>query len=236
MGRPTAGWGSINCAGEFLRFHQPENPQELSRTHSISYMGRPTAGWGSINCAGAGQPGRVWQARTAPGVAMLPGEAGINVRKTARYAGKDCDPLQLDLFAEQVCEVEADGVRYVLRNNPEETRRIEHRLEDKLAKLRSKIDRKSTRVEKSSRCKPEAGLAMLKRWMSQHKLANIVELKLQERQIVESVNEEAKRKSLELAGCYVLVSDVGKETLSTEQIHDSYMALQKVERDFRTMK
>src|ERR1019366_1544351 len=66
---------------------------ELSRTHSISYMGRPTAGWGSINCAGAGQPGRVWQARTAPGVAMLPGEAGINVRKTARYAGKDCDPL-----------------------------------------------------------------------------------------------------------------------------------------------
>src|ERR1017187_7218588 len=94
MGRPTAGWGSINCAGEFLRFHQPENPQELSRTHSISYMGRPTAGWGSINCAGAGQPGRVWQARTAPGVAMLPGEAGINVRKTARYASKDCDPLQ----------------------------------------------------------------------------------------------------------------------------------------------
>src|ERR1017187_2375676 len=57
-------------------------------------MGRPTAGWGSINCAGAGQPGRVWQARTAPGVAMLPGEAGINVRKTARYASKDCDPLQ----------------------------------------------------------------------------------------------------------------------------------------------
>jgi hypothetical protein len=25
---------------------------------------------------------------------MLPGEAGINVRKTARYAGKYCDPLQ----------------------------------------------------------------------------------------------------------------------------------------------
>src|ERR1039458_6340828 len=58
-------------------------------------MGRPTAGWGSINCAGAGQPGRVWQARTAPGVAMLPGEAGINVRKTARYASKDCDPLHV---------------------------------------------------------------------------------------------------------------------------------------------
>jgi len=64
----------------------------------------------------------------------------------------------------------------------------------------------------------------------------MVELKLQERQIVERVDEEAKRKSLELAGRYALVSDAGKETLSTEQIHDSLMALQKVERDFRTMK
>ena len=36
----------------------------------------------------------VWQARTARRVAMLPGTAGANVRKTARYAGKDCDPLQ----------------------------------------------------------------------------------------------------------------------------------------------
>ena len=25
---------------------------------------------------------------------MLPGTAGANVRKTARYGGKDCDPLQ----------------------------------------------------------------------------------------------------------------------------------------------
>lgn len=144
--------------------------------------------------------------------------------------------LQLDLFAEQVCEVEADGVRYVLRNNPDETRRIAHRLEDKLVKLRAKIVQRNQRVEKSPRCKPEAGLAMLKQWMSQHKLAKIVELKLDQRKLVESVDEEAKRKSLELAGCYVLVSDVGKEKLSTEQIHDSYMALQKVERDFRTMK
>ena len=144
--------------------------------------------------------------------------------------------LQLDLFAEKVCEVEADGVRYVLRNNPEETRRIEHRLENKLAKLRSKIAKRNEFVEKSSRAKPEAGLALLKEWVSQHKLTSIVELKLEERKIVESVSEEAKKKSLQLAGCYVLVSDVGKDKLSTEQIHDSYMALQKVERDFRTMK
>src|SRR5665811_2525967 len=47
--------------------------------------------------------------------------------------------IQLELFAEQLCEVEADGVRYILRKNPEEARRIRHRLEDKLSKLRIKI-------------------------------------------------------------------------------------------------
>jgi len=41
---------------------------------------------------------------------------------------------------------------------------------------------------------------------------------------------------MELAGCYVIVTDVPEEQLSTEAVHASYMALQKVERDFRTMK
>src|SRR5450759_3869873 len=77
-------------------------------------MGRPTAGWGSINCAGAGQPGRVWQARTAPRVAMLPGEAGINVRKTARYAGKDCDPLHDTAFCVLLPRAQEPS-RHVLR-------------------------------------------------------------------------------------------------------------------------
>ena len=36
-----------------------------------------------------------WHARPAPRVAMLPGTGGANVRKTARYAGKDCGPLHI---------------------------------------------------------------------------------------------------------------------------------------------
>ncbi len=41
---------------------------------------------------------------------------------------------------------------------------------------------------------------------------------------------------MELAGCYIIVTDVAKEKLSIQAVHDRYMALQKVERDFRTMK
>ena len=144
--------------------------------------------------------------------------------------------LQMELFDEQVCEVECDAVRFILRKNPEEARKIQHRLEDKLTKLRDKIEQRNERVESSARSKPEAGLKKLQQWLTRHKIAGLVELRLEERKIVASVNPEERLRALELAGCYVIVTDVIEDKLSTQQVHDSYMALQKVERDFRTMK
>ena len=49
-------------------------------------------------------------------------------------------------------------------------------------------------------------------------------------------NEAAIERALELAGCYVVTSDVPKDQMNGQEIHDSYVGLQKVERDFRTMK
>jgi hypothetical protein len=59
--------------------------------------------------------------------------------------------LQLELFAEQVCEVEADGVRHVLRKNEAEATRQRRRLEDKLAKLHGKLERRNEKVAASAR-------------------------------------------------------------------------------------
>jgi len=39
-----------------------------------------------------------------------------------------------------------------------------------------------------------------------------------------------------LDGCYVIETNVGTSTLNAQQAHDHYKDLQKVERDFRTMK
>jgi transposase len=49
-------------------------------------------------------------------------------------------------------------------------------------------------------------------------------------------NESATERALELGGCYVVVSDVSKDRMSGQEVHDSYVGLQKVERDFRAMK
>ena len=144
--------------------------------------------------------------------------------------------LQLDLFSETVCEVEADGVRYVLRRNEAEAERERHRLEDKLAKLRRKVEQRNERVQTSARCQPEAGPRQLQPWVARHKLTGLVELRLAGRKIVLERHEAAIERTLELTGCYVVVTDVGVEQMTSQAVHDSYVGLQRVERDFRQMK
>ncbi len=66
-------------------------------------------------------------------------------------------PFRLSLFSEHVCEVEADGLRYVLRKNQAEAACQRHRLDDKLAKLSQKMEQRNKQVKESTRCQPEAG-------------------------------------------------------------------------------
>ena len=144
--------------------------------------------------------------------------------------------LQLELFSEQICEVEGAGVRYVLRKNEKEAARERHRLEDKLEKLKEKIAARNEQVKNKPRCRPEAGQRQLQAWAERHKLTGLVELQLGGRTLVLQRQDEKIARAYELAGCYVVTTDVLKPSLSAQEVHDSYVSLQRVERDFRAMK
>ena len=144
--------------------------------------------------------------------------------------------LQLELFSEQICEVEGVGVRYVLRKNEKEAARERHRLEDKLEKLTEKIAARNEQVKNKPRCRPEAGQRQLQAWAERHKLTGLVELQLGGRTLVLQRQEEKIAKAFELAGCYVVTTNVLKASMSAQQVHDSYVSLQRVERDFRALK
>ena len=144
--------------------------------------------------------------------------------------------LQLGLFHEEICEVEAEGVRYVLRKNEAEATRERYQVEDKLQKLEARVAARNQKVKNSPRYQPEAGRQTLQDWATRHKLTSLVKLKLEDRTLVLESDSAAIAKSLELAGCYVVTSDVAKQNLSAQQVHDGYLSLQKVERDFRAIK
>ena len=144
--------------------------------------------------------------------------------------------LQLGLFSEDVCEVEADGLRYVLRKNEAEAARQRHRLDDKLAKLTQKMEQRNQQVKESTRCKPEAGQRQMQAWIARYKLTGLVDVGLEDRALVLERKQAAVERAMELAGCYVVVTDVAKERMQGQTVHDSYVSLQQVERDFRQMK
>jgi transposase len=108
--------------------------------------------------------------------------------------------LQLELFHEQICEVEGDGVRYALRKNDAEAAREQHRWEDKLEKLERKMATRNELVKNKPRCQPEAGQRKLQGWAARHKLKGLVDLPLHGRTLVLERHQAAIEKSLELAG------------------------------------
>src|SRR5438309_8916406 len=127
--------------------------------------------------------------------------------------------LQLELFSEQLCEVEDHSVRYVLRKNETEAARERHRLEDKLAKLEEKIAARNEETKKKQRCQPEAGKRKLEAWAAQHKLQGLLTVKLEGRMLILERQEAAMATSLEVAGCYVVTNDVLQNSMRTQVVH-----------------
>ena len=144
--------------------------------------------------------------------------------------------VQLGQFAEQVSEVQAAGRRYILRKNAAEARKAWHRLQDKLHILHTLVATRNAKVAASPRCQPEAGLRHLQAWVKRHKLASVVTLRLDGRCLTVDSEAAAQEQTVQLAGCYVLETDVPSTLLDTQTAHARYKDLAHVEHDFRTLK
>jgi hypothetical protein len=144
--------------------------------------------------------------------------------------------LQTGLFDVPLCEVEHDDKRLIVRRNEIVRVREERRREDKLAQLQAKIADRNAFVKNSRRASAAAGLAALQRWAKSHKLSAFVTLTLKERFVVCTLDDEAKVQDALLDGCYLLETDVPLTLMDAKTVDARYCDLQKVERNFRTVK
>jgi hypothetical protein len=144
--------------------------------------------------------------------------------------------LQTDLFDAPLCEVEHDDKRLIVRRNETVRVREGRRREDKLAQLQAKVAERNAFVKNSRRASAAAGLAALQRWAKRHKLSAFVTLALNERVIVCTIDQEAKAQDALLDGCYLLETDVPQGLMDAKTVDARYRDLQKVERNFRTVK
>jgi transposase len=144
--------------------------------------------------------------------------------------------LQADLFDAHLCEVEHEGKRLIVRRNDSVRVREERRRADKLALLEKKIAERNAFVKGAKRASAQVGLVALQNWAKRHKLSGFVTLTLEEAAIACAIDEEAKAEDSLLDGCYLLETNVPADLMDAKTVDERYRDLQKVERNFRTVK
>lgn len=144
--------------------------------------------------------------------------------------------LQPELFDMDLTEVEHDGRRLILRRNDAMRARENHRRQDKLHRLRQKIEVRNAFVQTHPRAKAQTGLDRLQAWLKQYQLSSFVTLTLEHRTIMVHLDEEALAQSALLDGCYTVQTNLAASLMDTPTVAARYLDLQKVERNFRTLK
>jgi transposase len=144
--------------------------------------------------------------------------------------------IQPTLFDKTVVEVESMGKRYIMRRDELTFRKEQHRRQDKLERLETKVKEANLKLETSKRASLQSNLNQLGSWVRKYKISKFIRLETKENSIAYTIDQDSKADDELLDGCYVIETNVVPSTLDTQKVHDHYKDLQKVERDFRTMK
>lgn len=144
--------------------------------------------------------------------------------------------IQVEHFTEHLCEIESDGIRYILRQNPIRAAEIEQSRQDKLQKIHRLVAEKNTYLSEHPRAKVSVASGSIHQWLDKLKLSELGHIETEERALSFTIDIEKKEKISILDGCYVIKTELDKEAASTEIIHQRYKDLSFVEQGFRTMK
>jgi len=144
--------------------------------------------------------------------------------------------LQLALFTAQVCEVEHEGIRYIVRRNP---LRAEEMAAGRYAKQRTMeqwVAKKNAYLAAHLRAQTAIALRECHTKLTRLKIADWLIGESKERTLCLRVHAEAQREAAKLDGCYVLKTDLPQTVAGTEVVHERYKDLALVEQAFRTCK
>jgi hypothetical protein len=142
----------------------------------------------------------------------------------------------MELFAAEVCEVEREGVRYVLRRNPLRAEQLAASRTDKQARVEQLCQDRNRYLDKHPRAKVATADRALRAKIAQLKIHTWLQVETEGRILKLTVNQVALDEASRLDGCYVIQTDLPQSAASQQVIHDRYKDLAEVEQAFRTCK
>jgi len=107
---------------------------------------------------------------------------------------------------------------------------------DQWQRVQAWIRTRNEQVKEKERCDPESSLRQAQARLAKYRLTGWVSVRLEGREVVGEEDEAAREAEAQLDGCYVVESDLPATAATTQQVHDRYVSLTLVERDFRTLK
>ena len=143
--------------------------------------------------------------------------------------------FQLELFSESLCEIESDGVRYVLRKNPQRTKEMKKTREDKFNYLSKLVVKSNKYLSEHKKAKLDTQIKEISGKINKLKLGNWVTLETNERELKLKTNSNNLEEISRFDGCYVLKTDLPKD-VSKETVHKRYKDLYQVEEAFKLSK
>lgn len=144
--------------------------------------------------------------------------------------------IQMELFDQTVCEAVDDGVRYVFRRNPVRTLEIRGSRQSKLEAARQFCVKKTIYLKEHRRATVRVSKREVREKVAKLKIDKWVEVSHSGRSLSLNINADKLKMEEKLDGCYVVKTDLDKNAISKQNVHDRYKDLAEVEWAFRTMK
>jgi hypothetical protein len=146
--------------------------------------------------------------------------------------------LQMQLFDEQLAEVAdaEDGVRYVLRRNPQRAAEVAAGRNNKVQVIEKLVARQNAYLAEHPRASVAVAIGRVRKKIEQLRLSACFCVSSVERTVTWPRDEAAWQELSKLDGCYCLKTDLKDVAATKELVHDRYKSLAEVEWAFRTSK
>jgi transposase len=145
--------------------------------------------------------------------------------------------LQIGLLDETLAEVSTEeGIRYILRRNPERVKQIARTREEKYQTLAQAVAAHNPYLSAHPRARVEVALRTLESRSQKRRIAEWIKLRPEGREILLTKDPQTRAEIATLDGRYVLKTDLSEQTAAKAVLHDRYKDLALVEWAFRESK
>ncbi len=144
--------------------------------------------------------------------------------------------IQLELFTENLLEVENDNIRYVLHKNNYKAAEVKANRKKIVNNIEIFIENKNKYLNEHKKASVTLMQEKINKKISSFRLKKALKTEIKERKIILKIDEKKLEELGFLDGCYILKSNAPNKVVDTKNIQDRYKDLAQVEQAFRTIK